>query len=195
MDNSANMEAPGALGRNKEPARAAFFAYESREAALHGRRDASRRFLSLNKRWQFHWGESAKDRVRKDGMAKLTGAAQDGEVEWVDIDVPGNWELQGFGFPMYTNVQYIFEHTPPAIRYKGGSKGADYNPVGVYRTTFQLPPAWVEGRDDCLLHIGGVTSMVHVYVNGQSVGFSKDSKLPAEFNLTPHYPCLAVVAG
>jgi hypothetical protein len=179
-------ETPGALGRNKEPAHAAFFACESRDVALCGRKEASGRFLSLHKRWKFSWSESARALINRDGLAKLTAADIDSEAEWGDINVPGNWELQGHGFPIYTNVNYIFEHTPPAISYKGKAKGPDYNPIGVYRTTFQVPPAWIEGRDDCLLHIGGVTSIVYVYVNGKEVGFSKDSKLPAEFNLTPH---------
>jgi len=123
--------------------------------------------------------------VRRDSITKLTAATLD-DVEWGDIDVPSNWELHGHGFPIYTNVNYIFEHTPPAIRYKGVSKGAEYNPVGVYRTMFELPSAFNAGRDDCILHIGAVTSCVYVYVNGTEVGFSKDSKLPSEFNLTPH---------
>lgn len=188
VDNEGRFEweTPGALGRNKEPAHADFFAYEGRDVALRGRKEASGRFLSLNKQWKFSWSESAKALIKGGGLAKLTAADLDSEVEWDDIDVPGNWELQGRGFPIYTNVNYIFEHTPPSISYKGNSKGSDYNPIGVYRTTFQLPSAWVEGRDDCLLHIGGVTSIVFVYVNGKEVGFSKDSKLPAEFNLTPH---------
>ena len=176
---------PGVLGRNREPARAAFFAFESREAALRARRDASPRFRSLSTRWKFQWHESAKALARQGSVAQLASATLD-DTAWGDIAVPGNWELQGHGFPIYTNVNYIFEHSPPAIRYKGASKGPDYNPVGVYRTAFEAPAAWTQDRDDCILHIGAVTSCVYVYVNGAEVGFSKDSKLPAEFNLTPH---------
>jgi hypothetical protein len=181
----SDWEAPGVLGRNKESAHAAFFSFESREVALKGRKQSSLRFASLNKRWKFQWHESAKGVMRDGGVGKLTAAALD-DMHWGEIDVPGNWELQGHGFPIYTNVNYIFEHNPPTIQYKGGSKGAEYNPVGIYRTTFLPPPAWTEGKDDCILHIGAVTSCVYVYVNGREVGFSKDSKLPAEFNLTPY---------
>ena len=182
----SDWEAPGVLCRKKEAARAAFFSYESRDAALRARKESSGRFVSLNKRWKFQWSESAKDLMRRSSIDKLTNAELD-DSDWAEINVPGNWEMEGFGFPIYTNVNYIFDHTPPGIRYKGRvSKGAEYNPVGIYRTTFELPPAWNAGRDDCILHIGGVRSCVYVYVNGVEVGFSKDSKLPAEFNLTPH---------
>ena len=96
--------------------------------------------------------------------------------------MPGNWELQGYGFPIYTNVQYIFKHQPPAIVYKGKHPGPHYNPVGEYRKAVNVP--WDPADGPIFLHLGAVTSAVYVWVNGVEVGYSQDSKLPAVFEIS-----------
>ena len=86
--------------------------------------------MSLNGKWKFAWSPTAPP----DGPPLGAFAARGfDDSAWAEIDVPGNWELQGYGFPIYTNVQYIFEHTPPTIAYKGPNPGPHYNPVGEYR--------------------------------------------------------------
>jgi beta-galactosidase len=96
---------------------------------------------------------------------------------WHDIAVPGNWEVQGFGIPIYTNIPYPFPADPPHVPH-------DYNPVGSYRRTFAVPAGW-EGKQT-FLHFGGVKSAMYVWVNGQEVGYSQGSKTPTEFNITSH---------
>ncbi|GAH60260.1 unnamed protein product, partial [marine sediment metagenome] len=91
--------------------------------------------------------------------------------------VPGNWELQGFGIPMYTNTDYLFPANPPHIPH-------DFNPVGSYRKDFTIPEGWDERQ--VFLHFGGVKSAMYVWVNGKEVGYSQGSKTPAEFNITKY---------
>eukprot|EP00960_Hanusia_phi_P077798 768743-Hanusia_phi.AAC.1 len=134
-------EDPAVLGRNKEEAHAAFFAFESRHAAIIGIRDKSRRFLSLNGHWKFHWmphqdaSTVVEEKFAEEGF---------NDESWGSIGVPGNWELQGYGFPMYTNIEYLFKHDPPYISYKGEDPGKDYNPVGFYRKLVDVPSAWMK---------------------------------------------------
>ena len=181
----AEWENPRCFGIGKEHACSSHKAAESRAAALGG---SSERRLSLNGTWRFRWSERAPE-GRPDG-AFASPEFDDGE--WAEIAVPGNWELQGYGFPIYTNVQYIFEHTPPTISYKGPTPGPHYNPVGEYRRTVEMP--WDPAMGPVYLHIGAVTSAVFVWVNGKEVGYSQDSKLPAVFDITKHVakgePCV-----
>ncbi len=92
------------------------------------------------------------------------------------IDVPGAWTTQGFGNPHYTNVVMPFPGEPPSV--------PDDNPTGVYRREVKVPRGWAGRR--CVLRVGGAESMVFVYVDGEAVGYSTDSRLPAEFDLSPH---------
>jgi beta-galactosidase len=96
---------------------------------------------------------------------------------WKLIDVPSNWELKGYDYPIYTNIKYPHKATPPVIQ-------SDYNPVGSYRTEFQTPADW-NGKE-IMLHFGAVSSAMYVWVNGKKVGYSEDSKTPAEFNITKY---------
>src|SRR5690242_5680721 len=102
-----------------------------------------------------------------------TAAALGGDG-WTTIQVPGNWTMQGFGAPHYTNVQMPFPQLPPHVP-------AD-NPTGLYRRAFDVPESW-RGRR-IVLHIAGCEGACYVYVNGQPVGLHKDSRTPAEYDLT-----------
>ena len=106
-------EDPKCFAIGKEPAHAAFFGCESREVALGPGRKGSKRCQSLNGAWRFRWAPSVRDGL----VAEHVQPGFD-DGAWDLIQVPGNWELQGYGFPIYTNVDYIFEHTPPKIAYK-----------------------------------------------------------------------------
>ena len=159
-------ENPRCFGIGKEDAHATLFGAESREIALQGR--GSKRFLSLNGDWRFSWSPRVAERVVGFEAADFDDNA------WGSIAVPGNWELvagRPYGFPIYTNVQYIFEHTPPKITYKAANPGPDYNPTGAYRKQVHVP--WTAADGEVFLHIGAVTSACYVWVNGHPVGYSQ----------------------
>ncbi|MFN2285065.1 MAG: glycoside hydrolase family 2 TIM barrel-domain containing protein, partial [Anaerolineae bacterium] len=165
-------ENPQMVGQNKEPAHATLLPYQDTQSALEGDRNACTNFKLLNGDWQFKWAPNP------------ASAPEDIHVEpfyddgWDTIPVPSNWQMQGYGVPMYTNVQYPFppDYMPEVPK--------DNNPVGSYRTTFTVPEAW-DGKQVFIV-FDGVDSAFYLWVNGQLVGYSQDSRLPAEFNLTPY---------
>ena len=147
---------------NKEEPHVSLFAAESRAVALEGNPERSSRHISLNGEWRFSWAPRWEDRA----PANFADPEFD-DGPWGWITVPGNWELKGFGFPVYTNVGYVFEHTPPTIQYKGSQPGADYNPVGAYRKVIHVP--WQATDGAVFLTIGAVTSSVYGPQRTQSV--------------------------
>jgi beta-galactosidase len=155
------------VGRNKMPARATAYSYSTEAAALKGDRNQSNMLL-LNGTWKFRFEADSKNRPLDfyHSEAKVSG--------WDNIDVPSCWEMKGYGTPIYTNATYPFPNNPPFIRRT--------NPVGSYFRTFELPPNWSDKQ--VILHFGGVSSAFYVWVNGQMVGYSEDSCLPAEFDVT-----------
>ena len=165
-------ENPLVVGRNKEPGHVPLLPYADEESALSGDRSRSPFLKSLNGSWQFTLAPTP-EAAPKDFYAE---EAFDDASGWSEIPVPSNWQLQGHDKPIYTNVKMPF----PKELYPGVPK--DDNPTGSYRTTFDLPVGW-EGRQVFLL-FEGVDSAFHVWVNGRMVGYSQDSRLPAEFNVT-----------
>jgi beta-galactosidase len=155
------------IGRNKLPARSTSYSFPSEESALKGDR-AQSRLISLNGEWQFHFEADSKNRPLDfySGENKVAG--------WDKIEVPSCWEMKGYGTPIYTNSTYPFPNRPPFI--------TRTNPVGSYFRTFEVPADW-DGKQ-IILHFGGVSSAFYVWVNGQMVGYSEDSCLPAEFDVT-----------
>lgn len=182
-----HFENPRIFEVNREPAHATMFGAESREVAVAGRA-ASARSITLNGKWRFRWKccPGAHGAWTAAGPPSDFAAPAFDDSSWGEMEVPGNWELAGHGFPIYTNVNYIFEHKPPTISYHGAgvAAGADYNPTGAYRRSVHVP--WSPYDGPILLWIGAVTSAVYVFVNGQAVGYSQDSKLPAEFDISRH---------
>ena len=158
---------------NKEYPRTSFMSYDERSDALSGEFENSPYYQLLNGTWKFYF---------VDGYKELPSNITDPNIDtesWNDIQVPGNWELQGYGTPIYTNHGYEFKPRnpqPPALPEK--------NPVGVYRRDIQIPDDWMER--DIYLHIGGAKSGLYVYINGKEVGYSEDSKNPAEFLINPY---------
>ncbi len=152
---------PQVIGINKLPGRATSYPYPNADLALAEPREASPWFQSLDGIWQFQW-------------APNIDAFQD-NATWGTIDVPSNWEMRGYGTPIYTNMVYPFPVDVPNVP-------IDDNPVGRYRRTFDLPKDWSDKQ--ITLHFGGVSSAFYVRVNGQPVGYSQDSRLPAEFDIT-----------
>jgi beta-galactosidase len=129
----------------------------------------SPRRLSLNGPWKFHF-------VPVPAQAPEIAAADFDDSRWTSIDVPSNWELKGFGIPIYTNVIYPWVPVDPPF------VPADDNPVGSYRRAFQVPAAWRDER--ITLHFDGVSSAFACWLNGKFVGFHKGSRVPAAFDLT-----------
>ncbi len=162
-------ENPLVFSRNAEPLHCTLMPYETMEEALAGQRLLSPYCLMLNGKWKFHWVKKPADRPAD--FYKLDFDASG----WKEIDVPGNWQLQGYDVPIYLNIPYPFPKDPPRIPH-------DHNPVGSYRTEFRLPESW-SGRQ-VFLHFDGVESAFYVWLNGNLVGYSQDSRTPAEFNIT-----------
>ncbi len=164
---------PQAVAAGKEYPHSDFMSYTNREDALTNDYSRSPYHRSLGGRWKFRWMESQQE--IPEGFYR-----SDYDVsEWEEIEVPGNWELQGYGTPIYTNSRYEFNPRnpqPPVL--------PDDVPVGLYRTEFTVPFDWFD--KEIFLHIGAVKSGCYVYVNGQKVGYSEDSKNPAEFDITPY---------
>ena len=154
-------------GLNRLPAHATSYSYPDVSAALAGDRDASR-IASLNGTWKFMFVPDIK-------QAPLEFWKEGYDVtSWNDIKVPSCWEMQGFGYAIYRNTQYPFPFNPPYI--------SRDNPVGSYVRTFTVPSDWKGGR--VILHFGGVYSGHQVWVNGKEIGYSEDSCLPSEFDIT-----------
>ena len=167
------LENPQIVEINKLPARATFFPYESIDLALNGQMKASSRFISLNGEWFFNWSKLPEQRPKEFYKNEY-------KVDtWDKIPVPSNWQLHGYGIPIYTNIKYPFsfydEPNPPDI--PDGN-----NPVGSYKRTFNIPNEWDQKK--VYIHLGAVKSAFYIWVNGIKVGYSQGSKLPAEFDLT-----------
>ncbi len=163
---------PGIVGVNKEPAHATFTAFADEAGARAGLRSASPSYQSLNGEWKFHWVPKPSDRPVNFYRPSFDDGA------WKTIRVPSNWQLEGYDVPIYVNIQYPWgKPDPPNIP-------ADNNPVGSYRRRFAVPPAWA-GRD-VFITFDGVESAFYLWVNGERVGYSEDSRTPAEFNITRH---------
>ncbi len=164
-------ENPSLVGINKEAPRASAFPFETAALAETNDPGQSAYFQLLNGSWKFNWVRSPGERPRDFFEEEFDDSG------WGRIPVPSNWEVQGYGVPIYLNHPYEFEKNPPLIHH-------EYNPVGSYRTTFQIPEDW--GDREVFLHFGAVKSAMYLWVNGQQVGYSQGSKLPAEFNVTEY---------
>jgi len=164
-------ENPLVISRNTEPPHATLMPYSTMEKAAAGDRFASEYMLLLNGKWKFHWVPKPADRSLDFYKPEYDASA------WKEIEVPGNWQLQGYDVPIYLDQEYPFPADPPRIPH-------DRNPVGSYRTEFTIPDGW-PGRQ-VFLHFDGVASAFYVWVNGIPVGYSEDSRTPAEFNITRH---------
>mgnify|MGYP000112651333 CR=1 FL=1 len=160
---------------NRAPMHTNYFAYESADVATRGLKEQSSRFMTLNGIWKFFWV--------KDADARPTDFWRVGynDKGWNDIPVPGVWELNGFGDPIYVNIGYAwrnqFQNNPPQVP-------VENNHVGSYRREITVPADWK--NKDIIAHFGSVTSNMYLWVNGRYVGYSEDSKLEAEFDLTPY---------
>lgn len=160
---------------NRYPMHASFFAFETKDKALQGDMKKSERFLSLNGSWRFNWV--------KDSDARPLDFFEVGynDRAWATLQVPGVWELNGYGKPLYINSGYPwfnqFKSDPPKVPVQN-------NNVGSYRREIDIPASW-KGKQ-VVAHFGAVSSNMYLWVNGKYVGYSEDSKLEAEFDITKY---------
>ena len=159
-------EDPSVFAENREPPHASFTSF-SLPPNSHGPPEETR--ISLNGDWKFHWVPQPDQRPRDFFEPDFDASA------WDIIPVPGNWEFEGYGYPVYRDEFYSFPANPPYIPH-------DDNPVGSYRRDFEVPTGW-DGRE-LFINFDGVYSAFFVWVNGEYVGYSEGSRTPAEFRIT-----------
>ncbi len=169
QDKLPDWEDPNIITINTEDPHATF--YHFNEYGLNMPIESLSNYQTLNGIWKFNW--AAKPADRPDFFYN-----EDYDVsQWDDIDVPSDWQMRGYGYPIYTNIEYPFPKNAPYIPH-------DNNPVGSYKRKFTIGKDWQS--KEVYLHFGGVNSAFYLWINGQKVGYSEGSKTPAEFNITPY---------
>ena len=160
---------------NRAPMHTNYFAYSSSEEAAKADKENSSNFMTLNGIWKFNWVKNADARPTDFYRTDYN------DKGWGQMKVPGVWEMNGYGDPIYVNVGYAwrsqYKNNPPYVPIEN-------NHVGSYRKEIIIPTEW-SGKE-IFAHFGSVTSNMYLWVNGKYVGYSKDSKLEAEFNLTKY---------
>ena len=178
----SDLEDPKMFNQNKEEPHATLMPFDNIESLLNSKNEKSPFYKTLNGTWKFNWVKNPADRPAdfyKPGYNIST---------WDNIPVPSNWELEGYGIPMYTNIPYEFadgrnqitelqDPEPPRVPHA-------YNPVGSYRRDFTIPEEWKNRQ--VFIHFGAVKSAMYIWVNGKKVGYSQGSKTPAEWDVTKH---------
>lgn len=174
------LQTPEVVSVNRMPMRASAYAYESLDLASKRNKEKSEYFLSLNGTWKFNWVQDP----RKRPMDFYKPDFDDNN--WDNFKVPANWEVNGYGLPIYVNQPYEF-----AGRRNTGNRmnppfdiPEDNNPVGSYRKKINIPESW--GNRQVFISLGAVKSAFYIWVNGKKVGYSEDSKLAAEFDITKY---------
>jgi beta-galactosidase len=166
LDENKNQE-------NRMPMHAAMFVYQNMQEAGKNDWQKSANYVSLNGDWKFKWAESP-DKIPTDFES-----VNFNDRDWNNLKVPGNWEVNGYGYPIYVNVGYEFQDmmkpNPPVVP-------MNINNTGVYRREITIPANW-DGKN-IIMHIGAAKSNLQVWVNGKYVGYGEDGKLPSEFDLT-----------
>jgi beta-galactosidase len=156
---------------NREKPHTTMMVFESVEAAMAMERTASRYHQSLNGPWSFHWSHNPEQRPVEFFKPEFDSTG------WDTIEVPSNWEVEGYGIPIYTNIIYPYDITKQEAP-------KEWNPVGSYLREFTVPADW-DGRT-VYIHFEGVQSAFYLWVNGEKVGYSQGSRTAAEFDITPY---------
>lgn len=158
---------------NREPARAGFIPFGNQKGD---------RMLSLDGTWRFRWTKTPEERVLDFYRTDFDDAT------WTNFPVPANWEVNGYGTPIYASAGYVFRIDPPYVMKEPKKKFTTYeerNPVGQYRRSFLLPDEWTK-EGQTFLRFDGVMSAFYVWINGERVGYSEGSMEASEFNITPY---------
>lgn len=159
------------IGINKEPVHATFYPLNNVDEAFEDGLKSDWVQL-LNGTWKFNWVPNPEDRPMNFYQESFDASL------WDNIPVPANWQMHGFGQPIYTNINYPFDKNPPKI------DGINGNSVGSYIRTFTVSENW-DGRE-IFIHFDGVSSAFYIWLNGEKIGYSQGSRTPAEFNLTKY---------
>lgn len=157
---------------NREPARAYFIPYAQQKGD---------RQMSLNGTWKFRWTKTPDERIKDFWRTDFDCSS------WDNLKVPANWEVNGYGTPIYASAGYTFKIDPPYVTKEPKKTYTAYeerNPTGQYKHTFQLPDDWNKGQT--FLRFEGVMSAFYVWINGKQVGYSQGSMEPSEFNVTKY---------
>lgn len=177
-------ENPQNLSQGREESRAFFVPFADRAEALKGHRKDSSLVLSLNGEWKFHWAPEPDKRPIDFHKPEFDVSG------WDNIDVPSNWQMRGYGTPIYSNQSYTFVRDWPRVMTKPRNKheqkyttpATEPNAVGSYRRDINLPADWEQRQ--VFIQFDGVDSFFYLFVNGEKVGFSKDSRCAAVFDIT-----------
>ncbi len=177
------LENPKMFDQNKEAPHATLMPFKDLDAALTKKRDQSVFYKTLSGIWKFNWVRNPADRPGEFYKESFNVSG------WDNIPVPSNWELEGYGIPIYVNHPYEFaDARTPNTELKNGPEPPriphDYNPVGSYRRTFTVPESW-KGRR-IFIQFGAVKSAMYLWINGKKAGFSQGSKTPAEWDITDY---------
>ena len=164
-------ENPRVFGINTEYTHSTFLPYSNAASALQNQYDKSPYFMSLDGIWKFKWVPKPADRPADFYKENYDVS------KWDNFNIPGNWEVNGYGYPIYTNITYPFPKNPPFLNHED-------NPVGSYKKTFDLPAAW-NGRN-VFLHFDASAAAMYIWVNGEKVGYSEIMKCPVEFDITKY---------
>ncbi|SKB71147.1 beta-galactosidase [Salegentibacter holothuriorum] len=160
---------------NREPMRASYMVFENEALAEANNWKASENYLNLNGEWDFKWYKNPKQ------VPNNFYAPGIDDISWEKFQVPANWEVHGYGIPIYVNATYEFDNLievdPPKVP-------LDHNPTGIYRRSIEIDENW-DGKD-VFLHVGAAKSNLKVWVNGEYVGYGEDSKLSQEFDITSY---------
>jgi beta-galactosidase len=169
---SLDWQNPEVFRINKEPARSFFYSYDNAQAAFSKTPWDQANHILLNGQWKFNWVDSVKKSPDDFYQTNFD------DSQWDQIAVPANWEVNGYGTPFYHSHQcFKANAVPPEMP-------AHYNPVGSYRKTFTLPDNWKAKQ--VFVHFGAVKSAFYLWINGQKVGYSQDSKTAAEFDISTY---------
>jgi beta-galactosidase len=180
-DSPQDWQNPAVFRIGKEKPHAVKMPFANRESARSKSRLESRYCQPLNGEWEFYWVDHPDKRPAEFYQADFDAS------RWKKIAVPSNVELQGYGTPLYSNMTYPFKKNPPRVMDDPPSDYTSFkerNPVSSYRTSFRIPEAWEGRRTFITFH--GVSSAFYIWLNGQRVGYSEDSRTPAEFDLTEY---------
>lgn len=174
------------FARNKEKGRATFIPFANLQEmqsdasyATPWKRTSSSRYLLLNGNWKFNWAKQPSERPENFYKTNYDVSG------WDEIPVPSNWEMQGYGTPIYTNQIYPFRNNPPFIQGKEGYTVLEEpNATGSYRRDFTLPADWKD--KEVFIHFDGIYSAAYVWINGKRVGYTQGANNDAEFRITPY---------
>ena len=163
------IENPSVFEINQEEGHTPIVPYSSVDDAIVGDKTRSPGYISLNGTWKFHYSETP------DGTPDGFFSPDYNDSRWADIAVPSNWEMQGFGDPLFRNISTPFPPDPPYVP-------KEYNPTGSYRRTFNIPATW-KGKE-VFLRMEKTASASFVWINGYEVGYNEGAQEPAEYRIT-----------